>query len=131
MRRPKPWDSGPGDRSAYADVLLAMTLARYDREIARSLIEPLVRGDDRSRPYFNTRRAELPAAVAAIDPKWAVELVEAMPDDPDLKIQSTKNAARLAVANLLGRAGEKRFRHIESSYLNLWVPDTEDHDPIN
>jgi len=72
---------------------------------------------------------QLPVAIAAIDPKRAVELVEAMPDDPDLNIRGEKNAARLAVANVLGRAGEARFRKFQGSYLHLWVPDTEDHDP--
>jgi protocatechuate 3,4-dioxygenase beta subunit len=130
MRQPKPWDTGPNDRTAYADVMLAMMLSRYDRDIARSLLEPLVRGEGPARPYISPRD-ELPAAVAAIDPKWAVALVEAMPDDADLRIQSPKNSARLAVANVLGRAGEQRFRKLEKSFLYLWVPDTEDIDPID
>ena len=69
-------------------------------------------------------------AAAAIDPKWAVALVEALPDDPDLKIQSPKNSARLAVATVLGRAGDQRFRHLQHSFLHLWVPDIEDIDPV-
>ncbi len=130
MRQPKPWDTGPTDRTSYTDVMLAMILARYDRAIARSLIEPLIPEHGSAQRYFSGR-AELHVAAAAIDPKWAVALVEAMPDDDDLKIQSSKNAARLAVANLLGRAGETRFRRIEKSFLYLWVPDIEDNDPYD
>jgi hypothetical protein len=130
MRPPKPWDAGPIDRSPYVDVLLAMFLARYDRAIARSLVEPLVpeRG---SASRFISNRSELHAAAAAIDPKWAVAIVESMPEDGDVKLQSSKNAARLAVANVLGRAGEQRFRKLETSFLNVWVPDIEDIDPYD
>jgi Carboxypeptidase regulatory-like domain len=131
MRQPEPWDTGPNDRGAYADVMLAMVLARYDRAIARSLVEPLARGVGSAPAYSSTTEGELPAAAAAIDPKWAVTLVEAMPDDSDLSIRSPKNAARLAVANVLGRAGEQRFRKLEKSFLNLWVPDIEDNDPYD
>ena len=81
-----------------------MMLARYDRAIARSLVEPLARGNGPAAVYFSSR-GELYAAAAAIDPKWAVALVEALPDDPDLKIQSPKNSARLAVANRAGPGG--------------------------
>ena len=76
-------------------------------------------------------RGELYAAAAAIDPKWAVALVEALPDDADLKMQSPKNAARLAVANVLGRSGDQRFRHLQHSFFYLWVPDIEDIDPYD
>ena len=78
--------------------------------------------------YFSNR-GELYAAAAAIDPKWAVTLVEALPDDPDLRVQNRKNSARLAVANVLGRAGDQRFRHLQQSYLHLWIPDIEDVNP--
>ena len=94
-----------------------MMLARYDRDITRSLIQPLVR-EHGPAPGMFAGRAELHVAAAAIDPKWGVALVEAMPDDPDLKVRSSKNAARLAVANLLGRAGDQRFRHLQYSFLH-------------
>ena len=74
---------------------------------------------------------ELYAATAAIDPEWAVALVEALPDDPDLEVRSPKNSARLAVANVLGRAGERRFRHLQQTFLHLWVADIEDNNPYD
>ena len=104
-----------------------MMLARYDRAIARSLVEPLARETGPARGYVSYR-GELHVAAAAIDPKWAVALVEALPDDPDVKLQSPKNSARLAVANVLGRSGDQRFRHLQKSFLHLWVPDIEDID---
>jgi hypothetical protein len=130
MRQPVPWETEPRGQGAHADVQLAMMLARYDRSIARPLVEPLVRGTG-SAPAHRLAVGELYAAAAAIDPKWAVELVEALPDDPDLEPRSPKNAARLAVANLLGRGGERRFRHLQQTFLHLWVTDTEDNNPYD
>jgi Carboxypeptidase regulatory-like domain len=128
MRQPKPWARDPTGRPAEADVLLGMTLARYDRAIARSLVESVIRGMGPT-PGFLSLRGELHAAAAAIDPNWAVALVEALPDDPDLKLQNPKNSARLAVADVLGRAGDLRFRKFQHSFMMLWVPDIEDNDP--
>ena len=101
-----PWetDAQRPHTCGQADVLLAMMLARYDRAIARSLIEPLAREPGR-QPSMFVGRGELHVAAAVIDPKWAVALVEAMPEDPDLKIQSPKNSARLAVAYRAGPGG--------------------------
>ena len=53
-----------------------MMLARYDRDIARSLSSRSLR-EARGRAYVSSR-GELHAAAAAIDPKWAVALVEAI-----------------------------------------------------
>jgi RNA polymerase sigma factor (sigma-70 family) len=130
LRAPKPWETAPADRTAEADVQLAMMLARYDRAIARSLLEPLALGSGPARAYVSMR-GELHAAAAGIDPKWAVALVEALPDDPDLKLQRPKNAARLAVTTVLGRTGDRRFRKLESSFISLWLPDIEDANPYD
>jgi hypothetical protein len=130
MRRPVPWETEPRGQGAHTDVQLAMMLARYDRSIARSLVEPLVRGTG-SAPAERLAVGELYAAAAAIDPKWAAALVEALPDDPDLGPRSPKNAARLAVANVLGRVGERRFRYLQHALLNLWVTDIEDINPYD
>jgi hypothetical protein len=73
----------------------------------------------------------LEAAAALIDPSWAVALVQSMPDDADLRIRSPRNAARLDVANVLGRTGDGQFMRIRYSFLSLRVPDTEDTDPYD
>ena len=128
MRPPNPWETNPRPRMLQADVLLAMMLARYDRSIARSLVDPLARRIEPGAVYYSSR-GELFAAAAVIDPKWAAALVEALPDDPDLKSQSPKNSARIAIATVLGRAGDRRFRNLQHSFLYLWVPDIEDINP--
>ncbi len=130
MRLPKPSEPDPSGRTTEAEVQLATAMARYDRTIARSLIEPLVQGDGAVRAYLS-RRGELYAAAVAIDPKWAVAVVEKLPDDPDTKMQHPKNFARLVVASVLGRVGDERFRHLQYQYLRLWLPDVEDYDADN
>jgi hypothetical protein len=112
-----------GSRNARVDAQLALMIARYDRDAARFLIEPLTKHYDDILPDDGLVKI----VMALIDPPRAVELVEAMPDDPGTEIFQPKNSARLGVANVLARHGERRWKHIQSRYLRLWVPDTEDH----
>ncbi len=130
MRKPVPWEANPMGNAAHEDMQLAMMVARYDRAIARSLVEPIFSGTG-SAPLSRLSGEVSYATAAAIDPTWAAGLVEALPDDRDLEVRSTKNAARLAVANVLGRKGERRFRYLQSQFLHLWLPDTEDNDPFD
>jgi hypothetical protein len=129
MRMPTPWQARPDGQAAQADVQLAMMLARYDRQLARLLIESFATGKSRDRTLFSNR-GELFVAAALIDPNWAVELVEALPDDPELNAREPKNGARLAVAEILSRPGPERWRKLVHSFLYLWVPDIEDNDPL-
>ena len=32
---------------------------------------------------------------------------------------------------MLGRSGDQRFRHLQQSFLHLWVPDIEDNNPYD
>jgi hypothetical protein len=127
MRQPAPWQERPDGQAAEADVELAMMVARYDRLMARSLVEPLGPGKGLAFARFSNR-GEFFVAAAVIDPKWAVELVEALTDDPDLKPNETKNGARLAVAEILGRTARQRWRKLQHNFLFLWIPDIEDND---
>jgi hypothetical protein len=128
IRLPTPWSYRPASRAAAVDVQLATMIARYDRTIARSLIEPHAQQDGARSPYEGGL-GRLQVAAAMVDPSWAVTLIEAMPDDADLKTLQPKNAARLAVSTILGRSGEARWRTLQSEYLHLWVADVEDIDP--
>ena len=107
---------------------LAVMLARYDRAVARALLDPLVGPDALASVRVGARGLPY-AAAAAIDPGWAVGLVEALPDDAGLKAHEPKNAARLAVAKVLSRRGVDRWRYLTYQHLHLWVPDIEDIDP--
>lgn len=124
-----PKTSGPPefDPGIITDVQLAVMLARYDRAVARFLLDPLVGPDAPASVRFVARGLPY-AAAAIIDPRWAIGLVDALPDNADLKAEP-KNAARLAVAKVLSRRGVDRWRSLTYRHLHLWVPDVEDNDP--
>jgi hypothetical protein len=128
LRPPTPKDGAREVAAAWSDAQLAIMLARYDRGLARALLEPLAAPD--GLPGARTGgRGDFPVALAVVDPRWAVSGVEGLPDDPDLKVYQAKNAARLAVAAALGRTGQRRWRYLMYHHLGLWVPDIEDIAP--
>jgi hypothetical protein len=43
--------------------------------------------------------------------------------------RGTKAAAVTVIANILGREGERRWKHLLQNEFFLWVPDIEDIDP--
>ena len=117
----------PQRRPDEADAALAMTLARYDRPVARMILEQAAghlqsETSQRWGPATNM----LFTAAALIDPRWAVELVEQLPEDPDLAPHRTKNSARLTVASILASSGEDRWQMVYKQLRTLWRPDQED-----
>lgn len=124
LRYPRRPDAA-SDPSGFCDLQVALLLARYDRGVARALLARHV-GPEASAAALSADRGLAFAAAAVIDPAWAVELVERLPDDPDVKMHQTKNSARLAAAAALSRHGEARWRYLQNHYAYLWVADTED-----
>ncbi|QEH33004.1 hypothetical protein OJF2_14980 [Aquisphaera giovannonii] len=114
---------GPGGADgpdAFCDYRAGLLLTRFDRGVARTLVERRLRAGtvgERGLAY---------AAAAVIDPAWAVQLVEGLAEDADLRPQGEKNSARLAAAAALSRRGEARWTYLQSRYAYLWVADTED-----
>ena len=108
------------------DATLALFLARYDRMATPLLLEPiLARG--LADPAVN-RSAAL-WAEAAIDPRRAIALVDAMPDDPDAGLnpfKDPKNEARLDLALVLATPAESRWDEATHRVLYLWTMGTED-----
>jgi hypothetical protein len=108
------------------DALLALLLARYDRTVARAILEPSVSGG-LSRPgadaYDSLR------AVAAVDPRRAVTLLDTVPDDPDAGLnpfRNPKNEARLSLAGALAARPEDRWDRAVEKLLHLWTVGRED-----
>jgi protocatechuate 3,4-dioxygenase beta subunit len=98
---------------------LAFVLARYDRDLARVMVAPLLRQpaaihntDSSGRSLWWSVRA-----AAAIEPAWAVEFVEAMPDDSPLVKERPKGNIRRSLAFLLARGFESD-----------WIREFEDDD---
>jgi hypothetical protein len=80
--------------------VLALLLARYDRPVARTFLDPLA---DRALTSGETDLAPLIATLAILDPFRAVRLIEELPEPVDLTFHDPKNQARLTLAAALVR----------------------------
>ena len=131
FRRPTPGpgsDRGQGGRLDQASAGLAMRLARYDPDLAHSLLDPIARrmADDPMDLGAVVGR-EVIVALGLIDPKRAVALLEQLPDAaPDTLLHQTRERARLELAAMFTRPGERRWKYLQGKYFPLWVPDVED-----
>lgn len=104
---------------------LAFVLARYDRELARLMVAPLLgqpaaihNTDSSGRSLWWSIRA-----AAAIDPAWTVEFVEAMPDDSPLVKERPKERIRRMLAGLLARGFDSDWtREFHDDYRDQAVP---------
>jgi protocatechuate 3,4-dioxygenase beta subunit len=116
-----------GNATAWGTAALAMVLARYDRKLAARLLEPHVQKIGSHMLAFGTDNTtfRVLSALAVIDPKRAVERVEALPDDPapGTDPEAAKNASRIAVAKILAAHGAERWRFVYENFLYLWTPD--------
>ncbi len=114
------------DQTASPDAALAMLLARYDREAAMVVLDPLL--DRESSGRFATVM-DVVQALSAVDPARAVARVEAMPEDSGIGIdalQYPKNNARIELALYLAEPPERRWERITARLLDLWIVDPED-----
>jgi hypothetical protein len=108
------------------DAVLALLLARYDRDAAMVLLSPLL---DRQPIPKDDVVSPLARALAGVDPERAVALVEALPDDPGDNIRPARNlkdSARLDLSAFLGRPPARRWERITGQLLHLWVVGDED-----
>lgn len=103
---------GAADR---ANLILAMTLARYDREVAGAILKPI---RARITVFQGSRDAGLAAAVL-VDPQAAVEAVEA------IREEKPNCLLRAELAQLLVLKGEPLWRKLQNM-LSLWAIDVED-----
>ncbi len=116
-----------GNVNAYNTPAMAMLIARYDRALAARLLEPELRKIGSHATAFGTDLVtwRILAALAVIDPKRAVEQVEALPEDPapGTDPMANKYQARIYVAKVLAFHGADRWRYIYQYFLGLWTPD--------
>ncbi len=131
--RPATGDqTDPGEVAAVrSTAMLAMMVARYDRQLAARLLEPELReiGAHSIRAGMSDfATTNVLSALALIDPQQAIERIEALPPDPGAGTNpnTTQNRARLGVATILALHGADRWRHLYENFLNLWTPDQRD-----
>jgi hypothetical protein len=110
--------------AATREAVLALLLARYDRDAAMVLLAPLL---DRWSPTDDDA-STLARALAAVAPERAVALVESMPDDAGADprgrgVPSVKDHARIELADFLGRPPGERWERVTRLLLDLWCVD--------
>ena len=107
---------------------LSLMLQRYDKEAADAVLEPVW---DHAGLLLGTLGgstdawAIVPATVLA-DPRRAVGLIEALPEDADLKFHRARNGARRLAAQTLTARTERRWDWFQERFLMLWFIDKED-----
>jgi hypothetical protein len=126
LRPPRPAGNDP----AFTYERTVSSLARYDRAVARQVLEPAaqrVRSLDYGRRSWARNRF---AAATVIDPRWAVALADSLPDDrPGVHVHP-KTSMRRVIADVLAHAGPERWDQFEKAqigyYLRFGPADSKD-----
>jgi len=124
MRPPWP-EPRLGTEGLGRDATLALLLARYDRGVARRLLD---RHLERLHE-LTTRGGELRLlfpAVAAIDPREGAELLRRAQASEREELRRVAKEARYSVAGLLARAGGERSKYAVRMGVRLKDLDEED-----
>jgi hypothetical protein len=119
-----------GDRytwQAQTDMELARVLAFVQPEMARFLIEDVLRNTGGIDDLPSSLYSGVVSAAAHVDPRWAVELVRRMPPD-DLTDDYLRRGAAVGtvVRNLLESPDEIETATIGRFYQYSWLPVDKD-----
>lgn len=141
-RLPRPRHDHFDDTIELADLELAKMLARYDRDMARALVEPLAAravqrtaagGTELKSPQAIEAAAlatrfgrELAIAAAHVDARWAKELVERMPYGRAGSRFHPIDFARQALVWTLARHGVDRWSDENEVCAGFWRPPVDD-----
>jgi hypothetical protein len=118
LRTPPPAEAPVWQAAESPD--LALLLARYDRTAARTLLESMEhRAPFTEERYGSFGRTLLPA-LAAVDPKWAVQVFDRLPAGAQKEMQ------RLMLVRALALDGEAYWRFVFQQCMVWWVDDNED-----
>jgi hypothetical protein len=114
LRSPAAIEDRPG-MMTHSLGALALTVARYDRDLTGAFIAEA----QKHRREDDFARANHFLAAALVDPRWAVALIEGLPDGPG------KDHARQSVIDVLLGEGDAVWRAVHRA-LALWYVDDED-----
>lgn len=120
-------------------------LARYDRDVARALVEPFASravrmtaagGTDLKSAHamqaasLATRFGrELAIAAAQVDPSWCQELIERLPYGRDKSMFHPIEYARQAFVWTLARHGAERWSDANEVCAGFWWPRADGNAP--
>ncbi len=96
----------------YQVVIAAISLARYDRQVADVFVTQAMSSQSRSRIFYSP---QVIRAKAGVDPQGAVAMMEALPQaglDPRVPMNALTNEARLELAIYLVEPGEYHWKYV-------------------
>jgi beta-lactamase regulating signal transducer with metallopeptidase domain len=131
LRPPIPGATGGEGVYDIATAIVATMVARYDRSASRQILDGFTGRAIRRRIGLDDwgsmfRGEELFAAAAVVDPARAAAMIDELPESAGLSTRELKNSARMAVARILCRTGDDRWRHVERNLVHLWPIDSEE-----
>jgi hypothetical protein len=121
LRCPIPPRAQPDDEHDLTDVALAQLLARYDRSLARSLLEPIAErlADFAGQAEHRSQKAmQVVSAAALIDPTWAVDLWQRLPETASADFRLARNEALSRLVRVLALTDNELW-----PYAGFWKPD--------
>lgn len=124
LRPPRPIAQWLDDETERVDLHLIGLLSRYDHQLARSLLEPYIDRLEELADASDTDCAPLVvAAAAALDPRWAAQLLERLPDAKEAGPASVRNRARWMLVHRLSLHGPWRWQAIgyrDLRHFEVW-----------
>ena len=72
------------------------------------------------------RGQEVFEAEAIVEPARAAAMIDSLPEPSGLSHVELKNAASMALARILARPKDERWRYVERALLHLWPIDSEE-----
>ena len=121
LRPPRPAGNDPTLAYEQTASSLALRLARYDRGVARQILEPAVRRI-RSLDYGQRSWARiLFAAATVIDPSWAVSLADSLHDDQPAAELHPKTSMRRVIADVLAHGSPDHWDESYRAQFNEYV----------
>ncbi|MHB1557921.1 MAG: carboxypeptidase regulatory-like domain-containing protein [Isosphaeraceae bacterium] len=106
---------------------LALLAARYDRDLAARILRPELDRIGAGHETFGQDSVtfQILTALALVDPRRAVRLVEALPEDPEPGTDpyALKSRTRRSVAKVLALHGDDRWRDLFLNQIGLWTPE--------
>jgi hypothetical protein len=132
LRPPIPGPNGRDGISDLAAAQVAAMAARYDRAIGRQVLRSFADRALAERIGLEDwgsmfRGDSLFEAAAVVDPAWAAERIESLPETGDPSGRGLKDHACSAVARILAPEGAARWRAVEWYLMHLWRIDSEDY----
>ncbi|HJT36030.1 MAG TPA: carboxypeptidase-like regulatory domain-containing protein [Pirellulales bacterium] len=124
MRPPQPARGDPGAWYESEIAQMALAIVPYDRQTARALLEPLAPRIRTLSSVGEQYPGQIWTAFALVDPAWARQLVNSLPEAPPEATISPRATAVKHVIDALAHRGSSRWPWVYQRFLHARHPDT-------